>query len=149
MLVMGGGGGVGGVGEGSKRGNVLLLSLGHVGEFSLESPQSDPSVTELRDNTNILFTWTHMQAGPQGGRHEKGNTGMRTSPFVFTSCYSFILHLYQMSVSTALFSGSFLAACLSLSPSLSRAADVLPPFLLGAVFEEVYPGNSGQRSLPV
>ena len=32
---------------------------------------------------------------------------------------------------------------------LSLAADVLPPFLPGAVFEEVYPGNSGRRSLPV
>lgn len=70
---------------------------------------------------------------------------MRTSVFVFTLRYlAFTLHLWQMSVSIDLFSVSFWSpVCLSL------AADVLPPFLLGAVFEEVYPGNSGQRSLPV
>lgn len=36
-----------GEGERSKRGNVLLLSFGHVGELGLESPQSDPSVRDL------------------------------------------------------------------------------------------------------
>lgn len=76
------------------------------GRVRLESPQSDLSVTELCDNTNILSSfWTRMQAGPQGCRHEKGNTGMRTSVFVFTLRYlAFILHLWQMSVSIDLFS---------------------------------------------
>lgn len=36
-----------GEGERNKRGNVLLLSFGHVGELGLESPQSDPSVRDL------------------------------------------------------------------------------------------------------
>lgn len=44
---------------------------------------------------------------------------------------------------------SLCSACLwaiSVAVPPSHRADVLPPFLVGGLFEEVYPGNSGQCS---
>lgn len=69
--------------------------------------------------------------------------GMRTSGFVFKTCH-FAFLLLQESAFDGLSS-----AFLKNRVSLSLAADVVPLILLGTVFEEVYPGNSGQRSLPV
>lgn len=76
---------------------------------------------------------------------EKCNTaGTRTSGFVFTT-YHFSFLVLQKSA----FSDLSKAFFKTLPVALSLAADVIPLILLGTVFEEVYPGNSGQRSLPV
>lgn len=72
------------------------------------------------------------------------SAGVRTSGFVFTTPnFSFLL--LQKSAFDDLSNAFFK----NLPVGLSLAADVLPLILLGTVFEEVYPGNSGQRSLPV
>lgn len=67
--------GLGGVLERNKRGNVPLLGLGHVGSLYLwESPQSDLSVIELCDNTNILLT----VCNPETHLHENRTTKLLT-----------------------------------------------------------------------
>lgn len=76
---------------------------------------------------------------------KKCNTaGTRTSGLVFTT-YHFSFLVFQKSA----FSDLSKAFFKTLPAAVSLAADVIPLILLGTVFEEVYPGNSGQRSLPV
>lgn len=73
---------------------------------------------------------------------KKRDTGMRTPGFAFKTCHlSSLLLLQKKKAIDNLTNASFL----NLPDCLSLAADVLPLILLGTVFEEVYPGNSGQR----
>lgn len=70
--------------------------------------------------------------------------GMRTSGFVFKTC-----HFSFLSLQKSAFDDLSNAFFKNLPVGLSLAAAVVPLILLGTVFEEVYPGNSGQCSLPV
>lgn len=113
------------------------------GRVRLESPQSDLSVTELCDNTNILLH-THIQPNTRTTRQLTWETQQRHQEF--SSCF-FLLFAIYCSSQTSLYID--LLVYRSGCPSVSLTTDVLLPFPPGAVFEEVYPGNSGQRSLPV
>lgn len=62
------------------------------------------------------------------------------------NCYVFCIYFSSLAKISIYWS---LCVSVRLSVRLSLTADVFHPFPPGAVCEEVYPGNSGQRSLPV
>lgn len=106
------------------------------GRVRPESPLSDPSVAELCDNTNILWT------GQRRTQPLNFIVICRFNPSSFAERLRLLIFFFFLSVRRS--GRPCVYLCFSPSQQMSSLR-----FLPGAVFEEVYPGNSGRRSLPV